>query len=827
MTAKQIFDLRKSGDLDGALEAFLGDIPSGYPDVKISQSEDRWLAIAALNVLVDLIRREKNAQTPDPEKLTRYRSLLSGLDLSCDEQNSRRQAAAMQDGQGSSVNRTSFLTPVSAADFQPPETSSPNAGGFDFPQDQTSFSSEGQFQQQSRASSADYPDDYVPYPSDPYQSNASEQYQSYQQDQYLPYPPYPPDQYQSHSQNSFQPYLQNPYSAPGQGYAVNMNDPEQILQELRNIPFQTNNQYAIDLILRYRELTGDKNQDNSLAWRCYFRIRELLLQNTNDIKYVKKLLNMYFKLQIKSSDRPKLHRCMLLMAQKIARTLDNSRFQSPYNASFSFASYFKVWDPEAMTEDYWQTEQPGRFKPLAASAISMAAKEISHNAKAPQELLEFYLPYVRMLKERDPGDIWCDLYLSRMLIRLGRADEAKEMLLPVIRSKSDSSWAWSELAQICMKESSELAGSCYARALLCSDPEAYKINIHKSFGEFLKDKGDLPHAKAEYMIYFANKSHPSADILAVQQEEWFISAQIPENQEDFYRSAAEQSEELIYDGMEKRFALLGPEVSYVDKNIGKEVKKRFLYVCHPFTGDLGEPELSGDADVMSKEETESLRQAMLLEIKVSASRVEKFVQQGNVEVLRLGGDIDENGSFSVKLIGLPSEKDSPALEMFGGTAVALADRIMKEGSIHAYINRGCEMKIFRDILGSDVPDVPFGLRFVPAYYYDWEDRPRFTVARFIEFLPLDRLPAYLVHRYSGKLRVAEAGFGFVDNTFVSPSLIEAKNLVSGSDVEGYACISYERKKEKWSYSAGTAEICGKSADRHISDDLENDESAGE
>ena len=154
MTAKQIFDLRKSGDLDGALEAFLGDIPSGYPDVKISQSEDRWLAIAALNVLVDLIRRENNAQTPDPEKLTRYRSLLSGLDLSCDEQNSRRQAAAMQDGQGSSVNRTSFLTPVSAADFQPPETSSPNAGGFDFPQDQTSFSSEGQFQQQSRASSA-------------------------------------------------------------------------------------------------------------------------------------------------------------------------------------------------------------------------------------------------------------------------------------------------------------------------------------------------------------------------------------------------------------------------------------------------------------------------------------------------------------------------------------------------------------------------------------------------------------------------------------------------------------------------------------------------
>lgn len=82
--SKRIFDLRKSGNLEGAFGLLLDNLPVNYPSNKLSLLSDKWLTIAAYNVLIDLIKIETSKEPKNNDRIDQLKFLLSGIDVSSD-----------------------------------------------------------------------------------------------------------------------------------------------------------------------------------------------------------------------------------------------------------------------------------------------------------------------------------------------------------------------------------------------------------------------------------------------------------------------------------------------------------------------------------------------------------------------------------------------------------------------------------------------------------------------------------------------------------------------------------------------------------------------
>lgn len=76
-----------------------------------------------------------------------------------------------------------------------------------------------------------------------------------------------------------------------------------------------------------------------------------------------------------------------------------------------------------------------------------------------------------------------------------------------------------------------------------------------------------------------------------------------------------------------------------------------------------------------------------------------------------------------------------------------------------------------------------------------EDKP--TVVRNVQAVDGNNNPAFF-KQFSGSLQI-KGSFGMVGNVFVEPSIIG--NLQHGSTVKGIACISLDKKKNKWGWRA--------------------------
>ena len=117
------------------------------------------------------------------------------------------------------------------------------------------------------------------------------------------------------------------------------------------------------------------------------------------------------------------------------------------------------------------------------------AKRTGALTKADIALLEWVLGVLRQAAER-LSDEWSDFRIGKLLVLMGRADEAKTLLMPVIRKKQSEFWAWDMLGTL-FPESRE---ACLAKALLCSGEEQMMVKVKRD-AERMKlpvtDKGAL------------------------------------------------------------------------------------------------------------------------------------------------------------------------------------------------------------------------------------------------------------------------------------------------------------------------------------------------
>lgn len=156
-------------------------------------------------------------------------------------------------------------------------------------------------------------------------------------------------------------------------------------------------------------------------------------------------------------------------------------------------------------EDYTRMpkrEGDGSF-PSRAEGVARGVYK-SLGPSAPADAVEWAVGFFAAILKRQPDAEWIPYYQGKLLILLGRVEEARTLVLPVLRRHDRSFWAWEMLAEICQfaeDAGGESPGSrrlaCLAKALAVGEKPEYLVKVRRAFAEELVHAGRLEEARAE------------------------------------------------------------------------------------------------------------------------------------------------------------------------------------------------------------------------------------------------------------------------------------------------------------------------------------------
>mgnify|MGYP002768883641 FL=1 len=544
-----------------------------------------------------------------------------------------------------------------------------------------------------------------------------------------------------------------------------------LIEQYNKIPKKEDNKKAIELLSEYRSKANDNSYDLSLAWRIYYYISESLKEVRFNTYQIKKYLNLYFHLQIK--DQPHLNTCILIVAKQLKKKL----YENKAGNDFKFYSFAKIWGFENLTRDDWSQNDP-KFKSLAEDVITIVAKELSDIKEVPNEFLEYFLPYINKLIDHGTDNLWINLYLSRILQKNNKIEEAKNSLIKVLKEKKTESWVWNELGMLLENEDKQLAISCYCKALLCRTDENFKVNIHKNLGILLEKLGKLADAKTEYLRYYEIKGSEKD----LDKPHWFEQIKEIKNHDDFYKLHSNLAEEILFNNLKNIAAIVGSETTYFDKNKKKDVKKTLLYAN--IKGNFSFPNISNES--------------IPLEVKVGKNMLSPEMIKGTNIVIK--GEVESN-----KLNILRIEQSSLSKDLKIKPQIGVISAIYEKNEFFIVtVDKGCVVKVDLSKLKKKKFNIGIGVgvKLTICYRYDKESKPCYSVIDVIEDVQNNEIPNYLLKTFDGPISINESsGFGFVNNIFIPQKIINNSLIEDGDSVTGTACINFNKKKNSWGYSA--------------------------
>ena len=167
-----------------------------------------------------------------------------------------------------------------------------------------------------------------------------------------------------------------------------------------------------------------------------------------------------------------------------------------------FCEFLKWWNPNQnlREEDFHgrQKDDGERYDSTVENAIAGVAKTIEdcENAEARQVAADF----VEKHAGKYPGQEWFPYYRAVCKLATGRRDDAKILLIPIVRAKMTECWAWHKLG-MCFDQTSKEQLQCFCRAAICPvQGEEYLLGVfmdlasllietgHKGEGRFLVEK---------------------------------------------------------------------------------------------------------------------------------------------------------------------------------------------------------------------------------------------------------------------------------------------------------------------------------------------------
>ena len=533
-----------------------------------------------------------------------------------------------------------------------------------------------------------------------------------------------------------------------------------LISQAKTLSKQDRHSEAVDL---YRKVwaggAADLETQTSLGWELYKSSKQLMsLENVN-IGAVKRNLHDYLKLEV---EKPSLlHTCFLQLAAKLAG-----------QATFNMLVFSRLWKLEYLRpEDFgrFHADDGKEYPSLAEKVIQQAGKEAALSDNVQDR--NYILPHIDTAIERFPDNVWLKLDKAKVLLVLGRHDEALAFGLAVTKSKVNDYWAWALLGDICAGKDSGAALSCYCKALLCSADDKYTGKVRIKLAQLMAASNEFAAAKHEVesvLLYREKEGQKIPEVAAgIASQAWYAETRASQSNFDYYKANASAAEILLFSNMPWISANVGNMFTVPGKEERKPKRKRKIFV-----------------------KTTSIP----MEVSIPESKF-NYSNLTSGDGLRIKGEFDESNRFQIYAI---EKRISDEHWDIFQEKIGVVDHVNNDRSIlHFIVDRHIDGVVpFAELSDTFREGDAISVK-LSSYTTD-----RGQAYRVLHSVATDQVPSTLVKKHFCEIVRLSNGMGFTENDiFISPPLVDEYQMKDGQKISGVALLNYNKKRSNWGWKA--------------------------
>lgn len=170
----------------------------------------------------------------------------------------------------------------------------------------------------------------------------------------------------------------------------------------------------------------------------------------------------------------------------------------------NFPNVIRWMGMDGLSEEDWNYREFKQklYPPIAHGVARGFAKWCKSHLEASTDTVQRAVQWLERVRQKAKGDdrLWLDWDRALMLRALGEHAAAAEALGGVLKVKQNEFWVWAEAGRAYRNDQPDLALACFCRALSCPSKEGFKVNVHVELAELLAGQGDHAQASREIAI---------------------------------------------------------------------------------------------------------------------------------------------------------------------------------------------------------------------------------------------------------------------------------------------------------------------------------------
>ncbi len=509
-----------------------------------------------------------------------------------------------------------------------------------------------------------------------------------------------------------------------------------------------------------RQFPDVAEAQTGLGWEIERKLKDLCAAEQVNAEPIVQLLREYGRLNL--VEKPgRLHSLVLAQATRVADKLPN------------YLEFVRWWNLAHLTPEDYERYKPKDSDKEYPSLAEKLMRNLYQAVKRNRELedIAWIADFFSQHHQRFPDNKWPPYWYGRILIRMGRLDDARKLVLPVVQRQQAASWAWHVLADTFAQSDPQKRRACLAQALLCTAQEdQFLVGVRQAFAQDLKEDGHLAAAKheIEQIIQIRTKEEWKIgnDLLQEQRSDWFQQTEASKDNTDLYRQYSAAASEILTEGLPWINAIVTWHQEAKDDKPG-----RTFVGVNTKTGVVEIPVKHG-------------KQPQIAAIDKGAPIKVKIQMDGDHPVIVTFAQRDDGNPWDLYkempgvISSIRSNEHSSFVTLSAEHSVRLKHEEFREAEGWA--------------IGSTVR--------VRIRVRKKEDR------QFIDVLTARRTdeppPDGICKPFHGPFRQKEGqGFGFADDVFVPPYLVAEAGITAECQVEGVAIRDWDKSKNRASWRA--------------------------
>ena len=429
------------------------------------------------------------------------------------------------------------------------------------------------------------------------------------------------------------------------------------------------------------------------------------------------------------------------------------------------------------TED-WQYSQreENRYPPIALGVARALAKWVRSFHDATPEDIDLTLDWIDRIRPVAEGDdaLWLDWDKVFLLRRIHRHAEAASILGSVIKAKRSEFWVWAEAARLYAEDQPDLAVACACRALECGSDPKFTVNVHRELAQMLAERGDFSQASREVVTSINIRQEQGwgldKELQDLISSKWYDpSVTDAVNPREFYAQHSQDALVLCFDSVEiKSATYLGVIVPHQPKETSPTRKARPLPRFAVRDNNGASVSIIGPG------------------VRISSFKI------GEPVTLVVGKQLENMRDAIVQISARP---DGSMWDCTDKGAGIVSREASEDKSLRIFLNRDVEVGIDHNSwIGHQPAVLGHGVLFRMTKNQKNQRIDLFAV----EPGPLSDVDVRVIS--NGRLKRNAKGFAFIDDAFVSPSLI-GSIPPDVDDVTAVLVYAKHPKEEKYVWRA--------------------------